>query len=180
MPEYYYLAASLPALVLGETPPLSSARFDDLCREHLAADDREAVEALRDPARGPCPHPFVAAWREADTRLRNAVARARATRRRRDPAAYLREQAGVDLFVEKAVADALARPDPLDREMALDRLRWRLADELAGYSPFSSRAVLAYAVKLNLAERWAGLSEDRAQARADAIVSRGPSQGVAA
>jgi hypothetical protein len=38
--------------------------------------------------------------------------------------------------------------------MALDHLRWQVLDELAGFNPFAAAAVLAYAVRLRLVERW--------------------------
>jgi hypothetical protein len=49
--------------------------------------------------------------------------------------------------------------DPLDRELALDRLRWTLLDELAVAAPFGLQAVLAYGLKLRLAEKWAAMDE---------------------
>jgi hypothetical protein len=177
--KYYYLAASLPALALDQPPPFSFSGFRALCAGHLGDDDMAALDELDRPPAGPPRHPFVRAWAAAETRLRNAVARARAARLRRDPAESLREQEGADFFTEKAVADAMARPDPLEREMALDRLRWRLIEDLAGHDPFDGRAVLAYGAKLRLAGRWAALAEPAAWNFVESVVGRAPAGGGA-
>ena len=57
--------------------------------------------------------------------------------------------------------DATAQEkDPLRRHAALARLRWDQATELAGLDPFSSAAVLAYAVRLVLAADLAKADEE--------------------
>ena len=170
--KYYYLAASLPSLALGEDPPVSGAQFDELCREHLRPDHLQALEEMRNAFEQAPHHGVIREWAAGETCLRNAVVTHRATRLRRDADPYLREQAGVDLYTEKETNDAFARPNPLDREMALDRIRWRHADELAGYDPFDVRAILAYGIKLRLAERWAAMSDEEGSKKAEEIVNR--------
>lgn len=179
--NYYYFAASLPTLSLDERPPFSSERFHDLCRSHLSGNDLQALDELTAagdvPADADSPRPahaYVTAWREHETQVRNAVARARGARHKRDATPFLRESAGFDLSIERAVADAFARPTPLAREQALDRFRWNRAEELAGYSPFSCAAILAYAIKFRLSERWAAMSAEQGRQVAETIVSRGP------
>jgi Protein of unknown function (DUF2764) len=49
--------------------------------------------------------------------------------------------------------------DPHARELLLDRLRWTLLDELAARPAFGLQAVLAYGLKLRLAEKWAAMDE---------------------
>ena len=80
----------------------------------------------------------------------------------------------MDPAMEKMAGEALSRHTPLDRERALDTLRWQRLEELAGYDPFSARPVLAYALKLQLVERWAELEEDAGMARLEEVVSRPP------
>ena len=152
--NYYYFAATLPMLSLDTPPPLSLDQFRARCSEFLAPADSAALADVLDPAR-PTDAAFVKAWRARDAELRNAIARHRATRRRVDPAPHLRETPDYDLRIEKAVFDALIKPTPIERELALDRLRWELADELAGHNAFSERAILAYGLKLQMVERWA-------------------------
>jgi len=170
--KYYYLAASLPSLALGEDPPVSGGRFDELCREHLCPADLRALEEMKTAFEQEPSHGVVREWRNSETRLRNAAVTQRASRLRREAEPHLREQAGADLYTEKEATDAFARPNPLEREMALDRVRWRHADELAGYDPFDTRAILAYAIKLRLAERWAAMSDEEGSKKTEEIVNQ--------
>lgn len=172
--NYYFFASSLPPLSLETAPSLSPSDFIAQCEEHLAPTDIEGIRALLSAGEsGPDedtrkrPHPFVTDWRKRDTELRNVVVRERAARTGREPGRYVREQAGFDSYRQRAVADAFNRGDPLKTELALDRLRWHEIEELEGPDPFSSNAVLGYALKLQMATRWAELDADRGMAKLD-------------
>jgi len=171
--NYYYFVASLPPLALEGDPPFSSEHFADLCAEHLSPRDLEALESLADPTR-PGNHAFVLQWRDAETQIRNTVARARALRLGKDAAGYLRPVTGLSVALEKRCSDAMALSNPLERERALDTLRWNLADELAGLETFSLSAVLAYGVKLYLVERWTAMNEDAGRQKLEAMASKAP------
>jgi hypothetical protein len=172
--NYYYLAASLPGLSFDSPPPLSVEAFSRLCREHLSRADQRALRETQAGGRGPVSSRFARAWERRETRLRNALVRARAARLKRDPLPHLRPQDDVDTAVDKAVAEAFSRETPLAREQALDRFRWTQAEALAGYNPFAVEAILAYALRLGIAARWAGLAEETGQARAEEIVGQTP------
>ncbi len=158
--KYYFFAATLPLLSMEGPPPFSIAEFRARCAEHLNADDSKALAEIMGDANGTtASHDFVRQWRNVDTAMRNAVARARAARSQRDAAPYLRPQAGVDVQLDKGVADAFQKASPLERERALDRLLWSRLDDAAGYDPFDGKAILAYAVRLRILERWSRLDE---------------------
>ena len=160
--KYYYFAASLPALSMDAPPPLTMAHFLRLCDEHLDAGDRGILDQLVGPAGpGAASHAFLAAWHNIQTQILNAVARQRAARLRVDPTPYIRAQEGIDMAIEKGVADAFSKPTPQDRELALDRLRWQLVSGLAGFDPFASAAIFSYAMRLRLAERWNAMSAEQ-------------------
>ena len=175
--RYYYLIASLPTLTLGRVPAIGEAAFRARCREHLTAADGAAVEDVFATGGAHSDHPFVAAWRERDTRVRNAVARARALRLGRDAAPHLRPEREFDAYTPRAVAEAFARPSPAERELELDRYRWQVIDELAGTAVFTSEIVLAYALKLRLTERWRKLDDAAGRRTVEAYVG---SQAAAA
>jgi hypothetical protein len=145
-----------------------------LCREHLTESDLSALAELVEPGSGRAVNPFVRAWRDKETQLRNAVAKLRAERLQRDASPYLHEHEGQDTRVEKAASEAFGGKTPMDRELALDRFRWNQIEETAGFNPFATEAMLAYALKLRLAERWAGLDAERAAAKVEEILARGP------
>ncbi len=175
----YYLIASLPRLILGESPSWSPDEFKSCCHAQLDTRDAVAAERLCD---GPDyrqgdendEHPFIASWNARETQLRNAVARARAARRRGDAAGSIRPHTGFDVSIEEAVENAFDLPSPLDREKALDHLRWRILEELAGTAPFAPSVALAYAVKLRLAHRWAGMDSDAARERVGSALETEP------
>lgn len=171
-----YLIASLPALAFGEAPPLGA---DDLLGAAEGKVPAVTLTTLRALLSGePNRNPFAVAWGQAETQIRNAVARARAARLglQADAAEkWLRPHAGPwRVAVEEAVAAAFAQPGPLERHLALARLRWDLAGELAGLSPFSESALFAYAVRLKLllelskADAQAGMARLKAAASANA------------
>lgn len=163
-------------LTLGRPSPLSFDTFCERCREHLSPADAVVLEDLiTGGARSE--HPFVVAWRERETRLRNAVARARASRLGREVGPYLRPERGFDMYTLKAVEEAFARPTPVERELELDRFRWQVLEELAGRALFSIEAVLAYALRLRLVERWSRLEAEPGRRVVEAFVG---SQGAMA
>lgn len=164
--NYFYFAASLPSFVLGDTPPFSAAEFRARCAEHLSPADLRAIDELESPLHEPATNAFVAQCRESEIELRNALARLRAAHRHEDPGRHLRHQADVDMRVEHAASDAFSKGSPVERELALDRFRWRRIDELAGLDAFAGTAILAYALKLTLAQRWSSLDEEAGTARA--------------
>jgi len=175
----YYLIASLPRLNQGKKPLLSTDEFKLLCRSQLSARDAAAAVRLCDPPPdgGLCKvsiHPFEARWQAREIQLRNAVARARAARRRTDAAGSLRQHEGFDVWIEEAVENAFDSSNPLEREQVLDRLRWTILDELAGVDPFTPSVVLAYAIRLRLAQRWAALNEEDAMQRVETTLNASP------
>jgi len=167
-----YLLSSLPYL-RAETPPvLSTCSFLDACRSQLSEVDANAVAALLEGR--PTGHPLASAWSDAETILRNAVTRRRARLRGADGARWLRPTRGCDRQIEEGVEAAFEAGDPLKRERALDELRWRVADALAGPDPLSLGVVFAYAVKLAIAVRRASLDKARGQAAFDKLAAFSP------
>ena len=174
MASYYYLVASLPALFLDEEPPITSVEFIAACDQWLEADDARDIHGLMDNhsacakatvdrperAKAACIHQ----WLARETEIRNALVRLRAAKVRVDAEPFLRPCRELDLYTEKAVAEAMSRPQPLERELGLDQLRWSLLDDLSRFDPFGLPAVIAYAVKLKLVERWSALTAEKGRA----------------
>ncbi|MBI9020190.1 MAG: DUF2764 family protein [Verrucomicrobia bacterium] len=170
MKKHWYLVASLPALRLGEKPAMAAAGFRAACAGHLEAEEILMVDALlenREPARGAASR----LW-NAEVQLRDAVVRVRAKNRGTDAARFIRPHEGFSVSIEKMVTDAFTRPNPLEREMELDRARWTLADELALTDAFGFPAILAFAAKVRIAERWAGLDESAGQAKVEELIDQ--------
>jgi len=170
--NYYYLAAILPTLSFGEPPELSIEQFRELCAEHLTAKDGKAVDALLSTVVTGSAHPFVREWQNREFQLRNAIAKARAARLSRDAGPYLREDVPYESTAERAVAEAFTKTTPLTREQALDGFRCEIIEEMAGFDPFTSHAILAYTLKFRLCNRWAAMNWQRGRDQADALINQ--------
>lgn len=178
MASYYYLVAGLPTLLFDEPPPITPAELTSRGEAWLEPDEASDVRAALAGRLAGARTPGLRAWREQETELRNAVARQRAARRRADAGPYLRPARDWSAFIERGVAEAFQKPQPLERELALDRLRWALLDDFPGIDPFGFAAVAAYALKLALVQRWHGLTAERGRAALDAALARYRTSGA--
>jgi len=176
--SYYYFIASLPHLKWGEAPAIGTDGFAAACDDHLSPALAPVARALAAGAlpTGDAPA-FLPAWRNADHQFRNAIARQRAARRHTDVTRDQRPVGHFDVAIETGVKESFARRDPLEREQALDRIRWDKAGELAGFDAFSLSALLAYAVRLHIAQRWAALDADSGREAAHQLIEQGTREG---
>jgi len=168
--QYYYLVASLPGLIFSAPASFNRAVFLDECRRHLSPADMAELDALVGARRLEVSMRFSREWLNSEGQLRNAIARTRALRAGVDEKKYLKSHEGYRMDVEAAVDDAYSRPNPMERELALDRFRWNLADELSAGDPFGLSAVLSYAVKLGINEHWQSLTPELGLQRFEELV----------
>lgn len=160
--NFYFFVASLPTLKLGAPSPVTLEAFRaDAARLLPLAVANELDDLLL--ARSPNSS-FARAWHEQDVQLRNAVALFRASRRDDDAPPRIEPSRNYNVWLDRAVAEACGKSNPLERELALDQVRWNTADELSRETPFGLAGVLAYGLKLKLVERWAALTDDAGQA----------------
>lgn len=165
--KYPYFVASLPVIAMDEPPALAMDRFLEDARRLLAPDDAAELEAMLAEDAGECRSGFAGDWFRFDLDLRQRVAAVRAGRLKLDPRTLGPETGGGDAVVKKAVLDAFARTNPMERELQLDQTRWRYLDELSRLGPFGAAAVWAYGLQLRLAHRWAGHSVEAGEAALD-------------
>lgn len=157
--NHWYLVASLPGLRFGEKPLTTREAFLSACSDWLFGEDLAVIEAVLENRRPPDGGESARRWWNDELQLRDAVVRVRAKNLKTDPARFTQLHEGLDLSIEKAVAEAFTRENPLEQEAALDRIRWALADEMTQGHAFGFPAVLAFAVKLRIAERWARMDD---------------------
>ena len=62
-------------------------------------------------------------------------------------------------YLDDVVAAVSDERSLLEKERKIDRIRWRMSDELAISNYFDMAAILSYLVKVNLVERWFSLDE---------------------
>lgn len=169
--NHWYLVASLPYLRFGEKPSVSREAFLAACTDWLAEEDTAALKVAFENRCAPDSE-VAKRWWNGEVELRDAVVRARAKNRSTDAARFIRPHDGFSLSIEKMVTDAFTRTNPLEQEAELDRARWTLADELALTAPFGFDGLLAFAVKLRIAERWAGLDAAAGQNKVEAFIEQ--------
>ena len=167
--EYWYLVSSLPHLRFGDKSPMSAEAFRAACIGWVADDELALIDAALENCE-PTLTGCAAAWWNGEVQLRDALVRVRAKNRGTDASSFIKPHDGFSVTIEKMVTDAFTRPDPLEQEMELDRARWSLVDELAVVAPFAFPAVLAFAVKVRIAERWAGMDEETGSENVEELI----------
>lgn len=143
-----------------------------LCEEHLSARDYKMMQELLTPSPNATGGSgFAKAWQEKETQLRNAIVKIRAARQQKEAEPFLKETTTVETAASKAADEAFLKKNPLDRELALDHFRWQQIEELAGFDPFTTKAVLAYGLKFKLAMRWADMSREEGEKVANKLMN---------
>ena len=158
--EYVYLVVSLPHLDVAGAPPFTSAALLFSCGGVLRQDHWEDLRAIVEERPQDVRAPEGRRLVDAETQLRNALARIRAQRAGAEYAARSRRRATFDARADEVAARAMAVEDPLAREMLLDRHRWAVLDQAAAQPAFGVQAVFAYAFKLRIVEKWTAMSDE--------------------
>ena len=176
--SYEYFASTLPLLKFGDKPPFGGDALLAAAEGVLEKDDFDALRAL--VAGGESQHPFAVRWRDCLVEIANAVAKRRIANREKSKSGAGGGGASVQFSprphgdwhssVEAGVAAAYQESDPLRRHVALARLKWDLAGEIAGADAFSASAVLAWAVRLGLLSDLAAIDAEAGLAAFDAAV----------
>ena len=133
-------------LQFGMKPPFSYSDFLEKCGSELSREDMEALKEEKTP--------LLKEWKIFDTRLRNELARARAVKRGKDPANYLRGSAGFDPFIAPLAHWAINQDSPMDSEMYLDKIRWEKIEGLKTGHYFDMGYLAAYGLQIQILERW--------------------------
>lgn len=168
--HYYFLISSLPHLAWGKPMPLTREAFLGQCARHLPAAEYEALAGLtRTPRETSC-CPAEAAWNAWEIALRNAFVRLRATRLDQLPGAWLRPEPEFFQELEHQVMEAFDGTNPREERQELDRLRWQRLTDLEIGHYFDFEILVLYHLKLNLLEKWAGLSADQGLAQLHDVV----------
>ena len=172
MGGYHYLVSSLPALALDAPPPFSPEEFRFQCQGVLSDGDLAELDLLLAGRAGEGRSAFARAWAGADAQIRNTAAKTRGAKLGVEAKPFLKTHPGYAVWLDKEVSDALAKASPWAREMGLDQARWKYVEDLARQDATGLPAVLAFAVKLMLAARWAALQEEAGRARLEELVTQ--------
>ena len=174
MASYYYLAAQLPYLFYGQTPPMSSEAFKELAKPLISKHDAALLDLvsldLQPPVHtdsagsvpssaymekaAPCGSVFIDKWREWERVLRLQLAKRRAAKLGK-PGLEGKVEPPEEPADTAAVAESVtgAALSPLDAEILLDKARWNAIELLQGNSYFDCNTIFAYLLKLYILER---------------------------
>ncbi|MDR2593252.1 MAG: DUF2764 domain-containing protein [Fibromonadaceae bacterium] len=153
-----FLLSSLPSLELGAVAPFSVEEYRRRCDgvEGVNLSDFDAVVAGVAGS-----HQFTADYANVLAEIKNATAALRASKWEGENIRISeRSYSGYHVDLHQKLSDAINIQNPLEREIAFERARWQIVDELAGIDYFSEAKIYAYIVKLQINNRLAGLNEE--------------------
>jgi hypothetical protein len=163
-----FLLSSLPVLELGAAAPFSVEEYRRRCDgvEGLNLGDFDAVAAGVAGS-----HPFTLDYANVLTEIKNATAALRASKWEGENIRLSeRSYSGYHVNLHQKLSDAMNMQNPLEREIALERARWFVAEELAGIDYFSEAKIYAYIVKLQINNRLAQLNEEAGKAAVENFI----------
>ncbi len=153
--EYYYLVASLPYLRFREAPPMTGEMF--LAESGKWLPERD-MDFLLDAAAGPDPErvycSFLMKWFDFDAGLFQEIADYRKSRKK-----------GEDTKPAGLAGRVLEQPDPLQREIFLEKNRWDFLEDLAGGHFYDVEKLTVYYLQLLILERLNKFDKDKGESR---------------
>lgn len=154
--SYTYLLASLPGLYWGLRPAFTFEKFLEACRGLIDPEEVRLLAGLKQMNLA-VPRPTsgaLEAWRVFELSLRNELVKLRSGRRHVDAEKYLRPDGPWDAWISQVALNAVRQPALLESEKMLDEERWQKLEELNFGHYFDSEALVIYALKLLILERW--------------------------
>lgn len=152
-----YLISSLPMLHLGMKPPFSFAAFIKLCEPFIERREGDALAKIDIAGNYPpaAKLPTLDRWYEFDRDLRNELVKIRASRKKTDPAKYLRPDDGyTEPYITHIALHAHRNPSLVESERILDEERWKKLDELECGHYFDFDYLIIYGLRLLILQRW--------------------------
>ena len=159
--EYYYFAASLPMLSMGKELPITYSAFMEKAKEQLSRKDYEDLQlAVFSSSDKEAEIPIVRSWQEYARSVQSILCRIRA------------EILGfsgyggyeIDRTLESSLRSIVENKDPLEGEKAILSLYFDFLTSREPSSPFSSAALMIYALKLQLIEKANAFDEAKGRA----------------
>jgi len=142
-------------LHFGAKAPFSFEEFLGMCEGVVSENDIEIIEACKTSTSRPDEHQeTLQKWYAFDTALRNALVRIRAARKHKNPDKYLRPDGYQDPHMANLAMNAYKNPSILESEKILDKEKWQALDELLSEHHFDIDALIIYAHKLLILEKY--------------------------
>jgi len=141
-------------LHFGMKAPLSFEKFLQACKDLIPDDELGLLLTVSLGDYSASEQPTLRRWRAFDIELRNELAKIRASRKHIDAHKYLREDGCAEPSIAHAAMAAHRMPSIIEAERLLDQYRWQALDDMAFGHYFDIDALIVYAYKLRVLERW--------------------------
>ena len=161
MAEYYYFASTLPMLVMGREVPISYESFMAAAKGQLSRRDYLSLSSLSVSSSVLPSSRIAKEWKEYRDRIENMIVAERAASLGLD--GYGSAETG-DKSLKDRIHSIVHDLDPLEAEWAVLSLYFDFLSSREGGSPFSTEALMIYALKLQLMERSEAFSEEKGKA----------------
>jgi len=172
---YPYLVAGLPELAFKDSKGFDYTKICLHLQEHLTGSDGRLLRLLLIGLQ-PCrqtPYWYVTATRsecrfiqeyfDYDRLLRNAQTVVAAKKMKVEPYDYfVGEYDPAELPDE--IVQVMEKPDILNREEQIDKLRWQKANEITALNYLDIEYLLAYVTKAAIVDRWMKLDKTKGEA----------------
>ncbi len=155
MSKQYYLVSQLPSVenLDSRQLPITEQYYRDLCGRFLDAKSVKIIQnlSLEPPKKeGKTGSAFLDKWNDRERCLRFALAQVRALKMKKEAEML---PAGCTADIIQAARTAVGMDSPLAAEEFLNEYRMETLNSLAPLDSFSVDAVIAYGLKLMLAQR---------------------------
>lgn len=141
------------------------------CQEYLSPQDAATVLALMNGGETLFVNRTARGWNDFNRAIRNELVLSRSKKYALDPATYFQGEREADMRVIDLLEYASEAENPLASEKIIDHFRWALLDDLAQGHFFDLDFLIAYGLKLRIAERYANVATDNGLKRFEEITA---------
>ena len=166
MAEYYYFASTLPMLVMGRETPISYEEFLASAERQLSKRDYQSLRSLSFRSDEVPSTKIAREWKDYRDKIESLIVSERAGKLGFDG---YDDAEGVDKSLRDRIHSIVNDLDPLEAEKAVLSIYFDFLSSREGGSPFSTEALMIYALKLQLMERAEAFSEEKGQAEFDRL-----------
>ncbi len=155
MGQYYYFAASLPSVWMDKEAPISYKAFMDLAKGNLSKGDyRDLKKATFEPKSDKdIKSPIVKAWASFNYKLNEILTEERAIRLGWDKNGQYKAKCQDDPQLRESLRKIVDEENPLKAERDILSLYFDFLNKYSESSPFSTEALMIYALKLQIKEK---------------------------
>ncbi|MCP4176975.1 MAG: hypothetical protein GY756_04340 [bacterium] len=173
MAALYYLISSLPLLNLGEGPPFTTDDYIEMCKTFITEQQLSELSSLKlvPDSDSITNSKVINDWFDWETCLRNSIAKMRSSVFGKDFSSFLKHENDYFSEIDRGVQEAYSADNPLEKENAIDKLRWTSLDSLEATHQFDFGKLCIYKIRLMLCEKIMLRSENTGKENLDNTLS---------